>query len=569
MTMLVLPTCLFAGIKNAKAASEEKIYINEFMPQLGSNGTSDWVEIYNPNESNVSLEGWYLRDNTSSSKIFEFTSDDDSISGNGYKKVEVGSRLNDIDSISLYRETGVSIDSVSYDKNLTNGSYGRAYDGADEWIVFSVPSPEDQNLVANTIVTPTAIGANKLEDVNFALTITPKASYENVYVKLSSAIEGSQFGNIFENLTVSGVVADNELDSIEVLAGDLVFGTASIININGKIKDTELVGDFIFNAVVVDENLNPISNESEFTISIKDSTAPVITLNGGVDVTVEQGSVYSDLGATALDNIDGDITTEIVTTNNIDTSIIGDYTVIYNVKDAAGNEAAPVVRNVHVVKKTVLAPVVTTSVSDKTIKATWNKVEGATGYRVYLKSKANGAIVAGDLKTDLTADVVEYQNNVAEYGEYYLVVVAIDELGNVSEIPAVEKQTIVNVIAPAPVAVVEEAPVSAVSVAPQKARAAESAPTEQKIEVPSDESGKIKGDEDNQDNDKINWTPWIVLFVLIILAGAATGGYFYWFNGEEEIKPVAKTAKKIEKKPETKKTTKTIKKSSAKKAKRW
>lgn len=32
-----------------------------------------------------------------------------------------------------------------------------------------------------------------------------------------------------------------------------------------------------------------------------------------------------------------------------------------------------------------------------------------------------------------------------------------------------------------------------------------------------------------------NWTPWIVLFILIILAGAVTGGYFYWFAGREEL----------------------------------
>lgn len=32
-----------------------------------------------------------------------------------------------------------------------------------------------------------------------------------------------------------------------------------------------------------------------------------------------------------------------------------------------------------------------------------------------------------------------------------------------------------------------------------------------------------------------NWTPWIVLLTLIVLAGAATGGYFYWFAGKEEL----------------------------------
>lgn len=52
-----------------------------------------------------------------------------------------------------------------------------------------------------------------------------------------------------------------------------------------------------------------------------------------------------------------------------------------------------------------------------------------------------------------------------------------------------------------------------------------------------DDQGKIKGDENTASTEEetgVNWTPWIILFILIILAGAATGGYFYWFAGDEE-----------------------------------
>ncbi len=35
-----------------------------------------------------------------------------------------------------------------------------------------------------------------------------------------------------------------------------------------------------------------------------------------------------------------------------------------------------------------------------------------------------------------------------------------------------------------------------------------------------------------------NWTPWIVLLILVLLAGAVTGGYFYWFAGKEELAAV-------------------------------
>ena len=80
-----------------------------------------------------------------------------------------------------------------------------------------------------------------------------------------------------------------------------------------------------------------------------DTTKPVITLEGSTPVTVEVGSAYSDAGATALDNYNGDITSSIVTVNPVDANTVGSYTVTYNVTDANGNAALQVTRTVNVV----------------------------------------------------------------------------------------------------------------------------------------------------------------------------------------------------------------------------
>ncbi|WP_223892517.1 LamG-like jellyroll fold domain-containing protein, partial [Sulfurovum sp. TSL6] len=57
-----------------------------------------------------------------------------------------------------------------------------------------------------------------------------------------------------------------------------------------------------------------------------DVTKPVITMNGS-DVSIELGTAYTDEGATASDNIDGDITANIVTVNPVDINTVGVYTV--------------------------------------------------------------------------------------------------------------------------------------------------------------------------------------------------------------------------------------------------
>jgi prepilin-type N-terminal cleavage/methylation domain-containing protein len=80
-----------------------------------------------------------------------------------------------------------------------------------------------------------------------------------------------------------------------------------------------------------------------------DVTPPVITLLGNSTVTIEVGSTYTDAGATATDNHDGNITSNIVIDNKVNPSTVGTYTVTYNVKDNAGNSATPVIRTVNVV----------------------------------------------------------------------------------------------------------------------------------------------------------------------------------------------------------------------------
>jgi hypothetical protein len=76
-----------------------------------------------------------------------------------------------------------------------------------------------------------------------------------------------------------------------------------------------------------------------------DTVAPVITLNGASTVNLTVGDVYSELGATALDNID---TTTPVTVGGdiVNTAVAGTYHVGYTAVDSSGNQAIPVIRTV-------------------------------------------------------------------------------------------------------------------------------------------------------------------------------------------------------------------------------
>ena len=88
-----------------------------------------------------------------------------------------------------------------------------------------------------------------------------------------------------------------------------------------------------------------------------DIEPPVITRTGPASVEIACGAPYTDDGATATDNEDGNLTAGISVSNPVNTGATGVYTVTYDVSDAAGNPAAQVTRTVTVVDTT--APVVT------------------------------------------------------------------------------------------------------------------------------------------------------------------------------------------------------------------
>ncbi|MGG3309197.1 S-layer homology domain-containing protein [Paenibacillus lautus] len=79
-----------------------------------------------------------------------------------------------------------------------------------------------------------------------------------------------------------------------------------------------------------------------------DREKPVITLLGDSRISLVQGSDYTDPGAIANDNLDGDLTDRIEVEGKVDTSRLGQYTLRYSVADRAGNEAEEVVRTVNV-----------------------------------------------------------------------------------------------------------------------------------------------------------------------------------------------------------------------------
>ena len=74
-------------------------------------------------------------------------------------------------------------------------------------------------------------------------------------------------------------------------------------------------------------------------VNIVDDVAPKITLKGSSVMSILIGGRYTEQGATATDNKDGDVSSKIKVEGNVDTSKEGTYTVTYTVSDSNGNVA--------------------------------------------------------------------------------------------------------------------------------------------------------------------------------------------------------------------------------------
>ena len=132
--------------------------------------------------------------------------------------------------------------------------------------------------------------------------------------------------------------------------------TAQIVTVNPV--DTAVLGPYTVTYDVMDATGNAAvqATRTVNVIVLPDTTPPAITVLGDNPTSVIINTAYVDGGASALDNVDGDITAQIVTTNAVNTAVLGAYTVTYDVMDVAGNAAVQATRTVNVSAATTSTP---------------------------------------------------------------------------------------------------------------------------------------------------------------------------------------------------------------------
>ena len=225
-------------------------------------------------------------------------------------------------------------------------------------LIIDYPGHDPANLTVNvhdgqfythigTSVTPSA---NFSGDLAVPVTVSDGVMESNVFplsitvipVNDPPSIDGQYAVQTLERTPIEITTAhlllsdpDNDTSELSVRVMD---GAGYQYTGNAITPEPGIVGQLGVYLVVSDGELD----SAVFVLTVQvtaDTVPPEIVLSGSATVTIVVDAVYTDAGASATDNVDGDISDRIVVDNPVDTSQVGTYTITYSVADLAGNTA--------------------------------------------------------------------------------------------------------------------------------------------------------------------------------------------------------------------------------------
>lgn len=273
--------------------------------------------------------------------------------------------------------------------------------GREEELVYKVIIQEDTDRDATLqwLINGSQVQANKLRD-GIYLSYTPnmgKGKY-TVQARIGNAISAP----------LEFIVNNNNPPVITLIGDSVIYveaKTATYIELGATVTD-DLDGDITSSLVITgyvnadvkgtyyirydakdSHGNNAISVYRQ--VVVRDTTKPVVTLNGNAEIKLLYGQEYIEYGATAVDNYDGELEVTITNTVIIDkVSPYGEpYVVTYTAYDSSGNVGVAV-RYVEIIDN--ISPIITLIGNEITYVEVYSeyKDEGA-----YIEDNVDGKFV--------------------------------------------------------------------------------------------------------------------------------------------------------------------------------
>lgn len=262
-------------------------------------------------------------------------------------------------------------------------------------------------------------------------------NYSNTPCGLNLVGEFEDYGIILANDKILPVITLIGADTVRIEKGTAYTETAYTTYTGSDATEGDLttkvtfITDFDANAPGIytytfdlqDASGNNAIQKKRTIIVVLDRTKPVITLTGPsvMTVNVEDGVTiprgYTESGATAVDNVDGDISTAITMTGSVNDKVIGTYIITYTACDVQNNCASKTrtVNVVDVVKPVIIAPgTLNLQINEVWVDQTYAKDNYAGIIPVQITPGFNGPVNTNIRATyPITYDAKDQSNNMA------------------------------------------------------------------------------------------------------------------------------------------------------------
>jgi hypothetical protein len=466
--------------------------------------------------------------------------------------------------------------------SFTPAPYSMSYNAVITGGNFMVTPTSAEIMPGRYLVDVSAYSAGGYRSAPVHITVAPATTEKNYVILPTSSVVPTPTLNAYNPATnqptmmLSGAVgtsgSEMSYNSVEILRNGRYYGTIPM-NADGMTFGTTVTllpnmsnmfsfvavnnaGTFSLPAVATIEqdlvNPNPVDVTKVVVHSNPTGTNDTLL---GLPTAADPNTIVWIYGDAALTQPIGSVT--VGSDGSFPEVSIGDnlYNRVYLVDvDAAGNRSSAV----HVDNPTGYVAAAASglnvsmfSIGDTQAVVSWTGVTGATSYRVKLRTAAGNygsytvVCATGNSGCSFQSLLVGMQPSTS----YVVAVAAIDRFGTEGTYMERSFSTIASplVVAPKPPAITTVSYVGG-GTSTDSVSKAETAITP--TPSPTPDAGDVKSASTDAAR---NWTPWIILLILIGIAILATAGYFYWFGGEagevamagamddEDEKPVTST----------------------------
>jgi hypothetical protein len=460
-----------------------------------------------------------------------------SVSGNGTQAVLTIQREGPVPSTSSLT-VPVNSGTFSAQPSVTPGRY-----------TFAVRAQDSIGNQSTDVDVPVASGSSELNYLVFANSSSVPAPMATAMPGTTNQATVTASGTVDVSVVEVDVARNGEyLQTIPVSGGSY---SASLFLLPNTLNAFDFVA--VANTGTVSQPTHQeITHDNIAPNGVVKSKVPLDTNPPGTADTIrgvagaaEAGTTLKVYGDAALTQLIG--TTTIAADGSFPLMSIGDnaYPNVYvQLTDAAGNKSVvtAISNPISFADPANGIGLVVVSVSQNQAKIAWNNVPNAVNYKLKYK-QSNGTYSSpilvcpsGSSTCSPEATLINLSSGTA----YTVAVAAVDKYGNETSYtersfqttqpkPVVtgstgSTATTASATLPAPA---HSQPSTRKSTAVAQATAT---PTPSATATPTTEpeKGEVKSTTDEATR---NWTPWIVLGVLLGIAALATLGYFYWFGG--------------------------------------